>query len=214
MASPILVATSNPHKLAEIAAVLGPLGLRVVGLDAADVNVPEPVEDGETFEANARLKAVYYARHAQRPCLADDSGLEVEALGGRPGVHSARYAGVGATRGERDAANNAKLLGELRTVPPERRAARFVCAMCLADAAGRVLAETRGEFPGVLIDEPRGTNGFGYDPLLLLPDVGWTSAELSPAEKNARSHRGFAARAMAQRIREAASGTQAPAPRA
>ncbi len=206
MESPILVATSNPHKLAEIAAVLGPLGLRVVGLDAADVNVPEPVEDGETFEANARLKAVYYSRCAKRPCLADDSGLEVKALGGRPGVHSARYAGVGATRAERDAANNAKLLGELRSVPPDQRAARFVCAMCLADAAGRVLAETRGEFPGLIIDEPRGTNGFGYDPLLLLPDVGLTSAELSPAEKNARSHRGAAARAMAQRIREAASG--------
>ncbi len=195
--TPILVATSNPHKLAEIAAVMAPLGIEVVGLDEAGVNLPEPVEDGETFEANARLKAVYYAARTGRLCLADDSGLEVEALGGRPGVQSARYAGIGATRGERDAANNVKLLIELRDIPPDRRAAQFVCAMCLADATGRVLAETRGEFPGIIIDRPRGTNGFGYDPLLLLPDVGLTSAELSPSEKNRRSHRGFAARAMA-----------------
>jgi len=205
-ASPILIATSNPHKLGEIAAVFEPLGLRTIGLDDVGVDAPEPVEDGETFEANACLKAVYYARLAQRPCIADDSGLEVAALGGRPGVHSARYAGVGTTRVERDAANNAKLLGELRSIPPGRRAAKFVCAMCLANAKGNVLAETRGEFPGLIINEPRGSNGFGYDPLLLLPEIGLTSAELSPADKNARSHRGAAARAMAQWIREAESG--------
>ncbi len=204
--SPILIATSNPHKLGEIAAVFAQIGLRVIGLAEAGVNVAEPEEDGATFEANARLKAVYYARHAKRPCLADDSGLEVEALGGRPGVHSARYAGAGKTRADRDAANNAKLLGELRSVPPAQRGARFICAMCLADEAGTVLAETRGEFPGLIIDEPRGSNGFGYDPLLLLPEVGLTSAELSPEEKNARSHRGAAARAMAQWIRQAGRG--------
>jgi len=204
--SPILIASSNPHKVEEIAAVLSPVGIRVISLDGIGLDVPEPVEDGEMFEANARLKAVYYARAAGRACLADDSGLTVDALGGRPGVYSARYAGVDGARAVRDAANNAKLLGELRDVPAERRGARFVCAMCLADASGNVLAETRGEFPGVIIDEPRGSNGFGYDPLLWLPDVGLTSAELSPAEKNARSHRGAAARAMAARIREAANG--------
>lgn len=198
---PLLIATSNPHKVEEIAAVLEPLGMEVVSLDAIGLDVPEPVEDGATFEANARLKAVYYARVAGRACLADDSGLEVDALGGRPGVYSARYAGVDGTRAQRDAANNAKLLAELREAPAARRAARFVCAMCLADARGNVLAESRGEFEGVIIDEARGSNGFGYDPLLWLADVGKTSAELPPEQKNARSHRGAASRAMAARLR-------------
>lgn len=198
----ILVATSNPHKLEEIAAVLGPLGIETVGLSDIGLDVPEPVEDGETFEANARLKAVYYARAARRPCLADDSGLEVDALGGAPGVYSARYAGVGETRAQRDAANNAKLLRELKDVPAARRTARFVCAMCLADERGEVLAETRGTFAGVIIDEARGSNGFGYDPLLWLADVGKTSAELEPSAKNARSHRGQATRKMAERLAE------------
>jgi XTP/dITP diphosphohydrolase len=137
-------------------------------------------------------------------CLADDSGLEVDALGGAPGIHSARYAGVGAgvgtSRAERDDANNRKLLEALRDVPPERRTARFVCAMCLADRDGTVLAETRGEFEGVITDHPRGANGFGYDPLLYLPDRNCTSAELPPHEKNARSHRGQAARQLADHL--------------
>lgn len=197
---PILIASSNPHKVEEIAAVLSPLGIGVISLDEIGLDVAEPVEDGATFEANARLKAVYYARAAGRACIADDSGLEVDALGGQPGVYSARYAGVDGARAQRDAANNAKLLAALREVPAERRAARFVCAMCLADARGNVVAETRGEFPGIIIDEPRGSNGFGYDPLLWLADAGKTSAELPPNEKNARSHRGAATRAMAERL--------------
>ena len=110
----LLVATSNPHKLEEIAAVLTPLGVEVIGLGDLDgPPPPEPVEDGDTFEANARIKAIAYARATGRSCLADDSGLEVDALDGAPGVHSARYAGVGATRDERDAANNSKLLAAL-----------------------------------------------------------------------------------------------------
>ncbi len=220
----LLLASTNPHKVDEVRAILGPLGIEVVGLEEAaasgggggaggggGVAVPEPVEDGATFEANAEIKAVYWARVCGRTCLADDSGLEVDALGGAPGVFSARYAEAGATatRSERDAANNRKLLRELRWVPPERRAARFVCAMCLADAAGRVLARTRGVFEGVIATAPAGSNGFGYDPLLSLPDAGCTSAELSPAEKNARSHRGAAARAMAVKLAELAE----PAPR-
>jgi len=200
LSEPILVATSNPHKLEEIAAVLGPVGIETVGLEDIGLDVPEPIEDGETFEANARLKAAYYARAARRPCLADDSGLEVDALGGAPGVYSARYAGLGETRAQRDAENNAKLLRELNDVAREKRTARFVCAMCLADEHGEVLAETRGEFAGVIIDEARGSNGFGYDPLLWLADVGKTSAELPPEQKNARSHRGAATRAMAERL--------------
>jgi XTP/dITP diphosphohydrolase len=162
--------------------------------------VPEPVEDGATFEANARIKALYYAKAAGSRCLAEDSGLEVDALGGRPGVHSARYAGTSGPRDERDRANNEKLLGELAGVASEERAARFVCCMCLADEHGAILAETRGTFEGVIAETPRGDNGFGYDPLLWVPDAGGTSAELSPQEKNARSHRGAAARLMAERI--------------
>jgi XTP/dITP diphosphohydrolase len=197
----LLFASSNPHKLEEVRAVLEPLGITVLGLDALASTPPEPDEPGHTFEENARIKAVEYARMTARPCLADDSGLEVDALGGAPGVHSARYAGSGGTRAERDEANNRKLLQALEGVPAAQRSARFVCAMCLADADGMVMAETRGTFDGVVGEQPAGRNGFGYDPLLVLPDLGCTSAELSPEEKNARSHRGRAARAMAEELR-------------
>ena len=199
---PLLLATSNPNKIEEIAAVLSPLGIEVVGLDCLDEIPPEPVEDGNTFEANARLKAIGYARSTRRICLADDSGLEVDALGGAPGIHSARYAGLGDTRDERDRANNEKLLRELKDIPEDHRTARFVCAMCLANPDGDILAETHGDFPGLITNQLRGTNGFGYDPLLYLSDVDRTSAELSPAEKNARSHRGHAARQMAEKLKE------------
>ena len=207
-ASMILFATSNPHKIGEVQAILAPAGIELIGLDALDAAIEEPVEDGATFAENARLKAVHYAKAAGRLCLADDSGLEVDALDGRPGVMSARYAhvrgagGVGQTRAERDRANNARLLGELEDVPEERRAARFVCTMCLADAQGRVLAETRGTLAGVIGREPKGTSGFGYDPLLFLPEEGCTVAQLTAAQKNARSHRGEAARKMAARMAE------------
>lgn len=194
----LLFASSNPHKVEEVRAVLAPLGIEIVGLNDLGAEMPEPVEDGATFEANARIKAVAYAMATGRMCLADDSGLEVDALGGKPGVHSARYAGIGETRAERDAANNEKLLHELRKIPAGLRTARFVCAMCLADERGIVLATTRGTFEGVITDRPRGDNGFGYDPLLYVPDCGCTSAELTSHEKNARSHRGEAARKMGQ----------------
>lgn len=201
----VLVATSNPHKLEELAAILGAAGVQVFGLDALDAVPPEPVEDGETFEANARIKAITYARATGWVALADDSGLEVDALGGAPGVHSAYYAGHEGTRSERDRRNNAKLLTELREVPIERRTARFVCAMCLSEPDGTIVAETRGTFEGVVLEAPRGHGGFGYDPLLRLPERDLTSAELSPEEKNARSHRGVAARAMVERLRARAS---------
>jgi XTP/dITP diphosphohydrolase len=178
------------------------VGLDDVGLAAA--GAPSPVEDGETFADNARIKAVYYAKVAGRWCLADDSGLQVDALGGEPGVRSARYAGVGGTRGQRDEANNRKLLGALESVPDEKRTGRFVCAMCLADPGGRVVAETLGTVEGVIGREPRGENGFGYDPLFRLPHLGCTSAELPPEQKNALSHRGEAARRMADRLRDLA----------
>lgn len=195
----VLLATGNPHKLDEVRAVLAPLGWRVLGLDDLGGDVPEePVEDGETFEANARIKAVAYAAATGRLALADDSGLEVDALGGEPGVRSARFAGVDGDRATRDAANNRLLVERLAGTDESARTARFVCAMCLAAPDGSILAETRGTFDGVIVLEPRGVNGFGYDPHLLLPDEGRTSAELSPDEKNARSHRGAATRAMAE----------------
>ncbi len=198
--SELIVATSNPHKLEEIRQVLDPLGVRVLSLGDADAaDLPEPDENADTFAGNAAIKATEYARALGRPCLADDSGLEVDALGGAPGVYSARYAGVGDTRAERDAANNAKLLGALKDVPDDQRAARFVCAMCVADPDGAIIATSRGTFDGVIGRAPRGANGFGYDPLLVLPD-GRTSAELTPDEKNARSHRGAALRSLAQSL--------------
>ncbi len=196
----LLLASSNPHKIQEVRAIMGQHGIELIGLHALKNRPPEAVEDGRTFQDNARIKAVHYAKATGRLCLADDSGLEVDALGGEPGVRSARYAGVGGTRAERDAANNEKLLAKLKGVPTEKRTARFVCAMCLADADGTVIAETGGTFEGVIADAPRGSNGFGYDPLLYLPDVGCTSAQLTPQQKNARSHRGEAARKMAERI--------------
>jgi XTP/dITP diphosphohydrolase len=198
----ILIATTNPHKVDEFRSELEPLGVRVLGL--ADVPggdaLPEPDEDADTFEGNAALKAIGYAKRLGRAVLADDSGLVVDALGGQPGVRSARFAGIGHDRATRDAANNALLLQRLASVPPEERSARFVCAVCVAGADGRVLATARGTFEGVIADAPRGANGFGYDPLLELPD-GRTAAQLSPAEKNARSHRGQAARAIAEALR-------------
>ena len=194
----LTIATSNPHKIEEISAVLGPLGIGCLPLGRSDI--PEPEEDGATFEENARIKAIAYARALDRVVLADDSGLEVDALGGAPGVHSARYAGVGATRAERDQANNAKLLAALEGVPDRMRTARFVCVLSIARPDGTILAEARGTFDGVIGFAPRGVNGFGYDPLLVLPD-GRTSAELSSDEKNARSHRGNALRAILPKLR-------------
>ena len=197
----IVVATGNPHKVEEIRAILGPTGLVVRSLDEVGGPFAEPAETGRTFEANARIKAVAYARATGRTVLADDSGLEVDALGGEPGVDSAIWAGAHGTRAERDARNNAKLAERMRGVATDRRAARFVCCMCLADASGRVLAETRGTFEGRIGEAPRGCHGFGYDPWLWLDDAGCSSAELPPDQKNARSHRGHAARAMEALLR-------------
>lgn len=200
----ILLATANPHKLDELRAVFADFGVPVESL--ADVpggrDIPEPEETGETFEHNARIKAVAYADATRRVCLADDSGLCVDAIAGAPGVHSAYYAhgpGTTAPRHLRDAANNDKLLRSLADTPDDRRAARFVCCMCAAEPGGRVLAISRGELPGRIARAPRGVGGFGYDPLLILPD-GRTSAELSPDEKNRLSHRAIAARSIAPRL--------------
>lgn len=196
----ILFATSNPHKVDEVRAILGEIGVEVASLADLAESHPEPVEDGDTFLANARIKARGYASATGRRCLAEDSGLEVDALGGRPGVHSARYSGVDGDRGTRDRANNEKLLAEMAEIPDGERAARFVCAMCVADPDGTLVVESRGTYEGQIARAPRGDNGFGYDPLLFLPDVGKTSAELAPEEKNVRSHRGVATRQLARRL--------------
>lgn len=196
----MIFATSNPHKVEEARAILAPLGIELQSLADVGCQLPEPEEDGATFEDNARLKARYYARHLGVSCLAEDSGIEVDALGGAPGVFSARFAGVQGSRAERDQANNERLLRELAGVPTQQRGARFVCALAVADPSGRIHAEARGHYPGVIADAPRGTNGFGYDPLLFLPDRGCTSAELTPGEKHARSHRGAALRQLAQEL--------------
>lgn len=175
--------------------------MELAGLDEMPP-VAEPAEDGATFADNARHKALYYARALGRWCLADDSGLEVDAIGGAPGVRSARYAeerfGAGADKAARDAANNAKLLAALEGVPDDRRAARFVCHVAVADESG-VLAEATGTVEGRIGLVPRGDNGFGYDPLFLLPD-GRTMAELDAETKNRISHRGAALRRLAERL--------------
>ena len=188
----LLLATSNHHKLDEVRAILEPLGVEVLGLDALPESYDEPAEDADTFEGNARLKAMGYAQVTGKRCMADDSGLSVDALGGKPGIFSARFAGIGATRDERDTANNELLLQQLRDVPTEKRTARFVCAICVADPDGTIIGESTGTFEGVIGTEPRGSNGFGYDPLLFVPDANKTSAEMTPEEKNSRSHRGKA----------------------
>jgi XTP/dITP diphosphohydrolase len=198
----LLVATTNPHKVRELREVLTPLNIQVRGLSPEQNGLDEPVEDADSFEGNARIKAVYYARALGLPCVAEDSGLEVDALGGAPGVYSARYAGSTGEREQRDRANNEKLLAELARLGPVDRSARFVCALCLVDAQGRVLFEARGSYGGVIAEAPRGTKGFGYDPLLYLPELGRTSAELTPEQKNARSHRGAAARALATYLKQ------------
>ena len=185
----IVVATRNPHKLSEVRAILADAGVRVRGLGDFE-GVPEVVEDRDTFEGNAAKKAEEVARATGRTTLADDSGLVVEALGGEPGVLSARYAG----RDGDHAANNAKLLAELaklEVVDDGKRAARFVCVIALA-RIGRPTRLFRGETRGHIARGPKGRGGFGYDPVFESDDLGVTFAEADPPRKNAVSHRGRA----------------------
>ena len=189
-----VLASRNPGKMAEMREILGELGIRV--LSQADVGVDvEPEETGTTFEENARIKAVAVMQACGLPAAADDSGLVVEALGGAPGVYSARYGGALA---HTDAERSALLLKNMENV--EHRGAKFVSVIAVAYPDGRILT-ARGECCGEIAREQRGTNGFGYDPLFLLPD-GRHMAELSSEEKNAISHRGRALRELKRILTE------------
>jgi len=196
----LVLATGNPGKVREITAALGGLPIEIVPLDRFGAIRP-PEETGATFAANARDKALYYSAATGRWCLAEDSGLAVDALDGGPGVHSARYAAdrcpPGADRGTVDQANNAKLLEALGGVATPRRTARFVCHLAMA-GEGRVLIETFDTVEGLIAEAPRGSGGFGYDPLFLIPSLGKTTAQLSAEQKNSLSHRGKAVRHFAR----------------
>lgn len=200
----LLVATRSSHKLREIRKILRPVsGFEVVGLE--DTGIPrspeeEDLEPYETFRENAASKARYFHRRSGLPTVADDSGLEVDALDGRPGVRSKRFAPDRGLEGEeRDLANNHHLIHLLDGVPREERTARYVCVAALVQN-GAPIRYFRGEAPGLIVDEARGEGGFGYDPHFFDPELDRTFAQISPEEKNARSHRGAAFRALAEHL--------------
>ncbi|HEV7357825.1 MAG TPA: RdgB/HAM1 family non-canonical purine NTP pyrophosphatase [Steroidobacteraceae bacterium] len=191
----MVVATANPGKLREFRALLAGLPFELTSL--AELTLPSPQETGRTFLDNALLKARHAAALSGCAAVADDSGLEVDALDAAPGIYSARYAGADAN----DGANNAKLIRELTGVPLERRQARYRCALVFvaaAQSAAPLVAEATWE--GFILDTPRGTGGFGYDPYFWLPNLSKSAAELDPEEKNRLSHRGKAMRALREQL--------------
>ncbi len=196
MIDEIVLATGNKGKIREFSGLLEGVFGRIISLN--DLESPRDVlEDGETFKENALKKARAIAAYSGLPALADDSGLVVDSLGGRPGVYSARYAGEGAT--DRD--NIAKLLTELSGI--EGRKARFVCVLALASPDGEEIT-AEGTCEGVILTEPRGEGGFGYDPVFYLPELGKTMAELPPEKKNTLSHRARAAESLLKLLDEKA----------
>lgn len=194
----LYAATSNAGKLREFqaAARQAPIPLQVETLPGF-AGLPRCAEDGASFVENARKKALHYSRSAAGLVFADDSGLEVDALGGAPGVLSARYSSSAPQDASIDARNSQKLLRELAALPAADRRARFVCGIALV-RAGRLLGTFEGKVEGIIADAPRGRGGFGYDPLFLLPELGRTFGELAPEEKLRCSHRGNAFRAMVE----------------
>jgi XTP/dITP diphosphohydrolase len=190
MLNVLVLGTRNRKKCEEIWEILGELPVELADLTRWP-DAPDVVEDGTTFEANARKKAAELARALRQWVLGEDSGLVVPALNGRPGVYSARYAG----RQGDDTANNARLLAELAPLPDDRRAAYYVCTVALADLHGEIHAVVEGRCHGIIVRQARGNGGFGYDPLFLIPEYHRTFGELSPRVKNALSHR---ARALSQ----------------
>ena len=197
----LLVATHNKGKVREYADILGDMGIEWLTLDEAGV-ANDVAETEDTFRGNAVLKATAYAQQTGLLTLADDSGLEVDALDGRPGVLSARYGGPGLSAVDR----YQRLLGELRDVAAERRTARFHCVTALAAPDGALLATADGVCEGVIALGPSGDGGFGYDPVFYLPQYGQTMAQLDAVEKNRISHRGRAAAAIAPELRRALAG--------
>ncbi len=192
----IVLATKNKGKIAEFSGLFRPLDCEVVSLlDLGDI--PTVEEDGATFLDNAVKKAKGYSQATGLIALADDSGLEVDALGGAPGVHSARYAGPEAT----DEENNAKLLRELEGMGPEQRTCRFKCVLALYAPGGELLT-AEGACEGVVAEQPLGDGGFGYDPIFYIPELGRSMAQLTPEEKNRISHRGRAIRELEPRLRD------------
>jgi XTP/dITP diphosphohydrolase len=193
---PLVVATTNPGKLREFRALLADLAFDLSSL--GDLGIAPPEESGASFLENALLKARHAAVAAGNvAAIADDSGLEVDALGGAPGIYSARYAGPYAD----DALNNAKLLSALRGIPRDARRARYRCALVFVAGAGDlapVIAE--GVWEGLILESPEGEGGFGYDPYFWLPDLKLTAAQLDVADKNRRSHRGIAMRSLAKQL--------------
>jgi XTP/dITP diphosphohydrolase len=201
----VLVATSNPGKLRDLAGAAAPLGITIANIPNFS-SLPTVVEDGATFEENARKKADSYSLAVPGELvLADDSGLEIDALGGAPGVHSARYAAPDLKNIEPhlaecntdDEANNARVLRELRGIPEPQRTGRFICVLAVA-RNGQTLQTFRGAAEGIILDAPRGKNGFGYDPLFFFPASSKTFAELDAEEKSRYSHRGAAFRKFLQ----------------
>jgi XTP/dITP diphosphohydrolase len=180
----LIVASRNRKKTSEIRDLLAPYGIEVVGISEI-AGVPDVVEDGHTFAENAAKKASETARTLSLWTLGEDSGLEVAALAGAPGIYSARFSGPSAT----DESNNAKLMGELSAVPDERRNARYVCNAALADPFGEIRLQVEAYCHGRITREARGTNGFGYDPYFLIPEYHRTFGELNPAVKRHLSHR-------------------------
>ncbi|MEO8089684.1 MAG: non-canonical purine NTP pyrophosphatase [Gemmatimonadales bacterium] len=196
----LLAATRSVGKRREIRRVLAPTGLEVVFPDDIwlhESSAGDPVEDGDSFEANARHKAEYFARLSSMPTFAEDSGLEVFSLGGAPGVHSKRWVGATGSDPEIDAANNAELLRRLSGAPESRRLARYRCVLFYLPAYGAVPTICQGDCTGRILEAPRGTNGFGYDPYFFSDELGRTFGEATDEEKDRVSHRGRALRALA-----------------
>lgn len=196
----LLIATSNKGKIKEFREMLG--ADRFQWSDLSEHREIAPVEEtGQTFRENACLKAQYYARALNTWAMADDSGLEVDAIDRKPGVHSARWAEMN-NAGKGDAANNALLLKQIEHVEDSKRTGRFVCVLALSNPQGQIILTVRDTVEGRLIRSPRGTNGFGYDPLFYFDDLGCTTAELPPEKKHEISHRGKALRRMRELMDE------------
>ncbi len=192
----VALASNNPGKLREFGAMFAPLDIEL--LPQADFNIPPIEETGLTFVENALLKARNACRHSGLPAIADDSGIEVDALNGAPGIHSARYAGPDAD----DQANNAKLVQALAHIPPQERTARYrACLVYMRHAEDPAPLIAEGEWEGLIVIEPRGQAGFGYDPHFYIPELGKTGAELDPAEKNRISHRAKALAVLLEKLR-------------